>query len=86
MVNFFRRSLVRLIPFDALSIFWGPIWHDRWTKTQCLRIFHHRAKMPLFIRLENNFMLTHLHVYLIRVSHEHQSARHLAFPPLVMHR
>lgn len=31
----FMRSLSRLVPFEALSIFFGAgMWHDRWTETQ----------------------------------------------------
>lgn len=29
----FLRSLCRVVPFEALSILWGPMWHDKWTNT-----------------------------------------------------
>ncbi len=32
------RSLVRLVPFEALSIWFGNgLWHDRWTKTMVIK-------------------------------------------------
>lgn len=32
-----RRSLVRLIPFEAFSTFSEHPWHDRWTKTMVMK-------------------------------------------------
>lgn len=34
----FLRSLIRLIPFEALSIWFGNgLWHDAWTKTKVIK-------------------------------------------------
>ena len=36
--NTFLRSLSRLVPFEALSIWFGNgLWHDRWTKTMVIK-------------------------------------------------
>lgn len=34
----FLRTLVRLIPFEPFSGFTTLMWHDRWTKTQVVRL------------------------------------------------
>jgi uncharacterized RDD family membrane protein YckC len=34
----FLRSLSRLVPFEALSIWFGNgLWHDKWTKTRVIK-------------------------------------------------
>ena len=33
----FKRSLSRLVPFEAFSAFGGHPWHDRWTDTQVIK-------------------------------------------------
>lgn len=42
-IDIFTRSLIRLIPIDAVSFLWGENngrnnyatgWHDKWTKTK----------------------------------------------------
>jgi uncharacterized RDD family membrane protein YckC len=33
----FRRSLSRLVPFEAFSALGGYPWHDRWTDTQVIK-------------------------------------------------
>lgn len=33
----FLRSLSRLVPFEALSIFGNGLWHDTWTKTRVIK-------------------------------------------------
>ena len=33
----FKRSLSRLVPFEALSAFGGYPWHDSWTKTKVIK-------------------------------------------------
>lgn len=36
--NAFLRSLCRIVPFEALSIWFGDgLWHDRWTKTRVVK-------------------------------------------------
>ena len=36
--NAFLRSASRLVPFEALSIWFGDgLWHDRWTKTMVIK-------------------------------------------------
>jgi uncharacterized RDD family membrane protein YckC len=35
----FLRSLSRLVPFEALSIWFGSgLWHDTWTKTKVIKV------------------------------------------------
>jgi uncharacterized RDD family membrane protein YckC len=35
--NSLLRSFCRLVPFEALSVFWGHPWHDEWTKTVVIK-------------------------------------------------
>jgi uncharacterized RDD family membrane protein YckC len=36
--NAFLRSVSRLVPFEAFSIWFGDgLWHDRWTKTMVIK-------------------------------------------------
>ena len=32
-----KRSLVRLVPFEAFSAFGSGLWHDRWTHTMVIK-------------------------------------------------
>lgn len=32
------RSLCRIVPFEPFSALWGQPWHDKWTKTEVVRI------------------------------------------------
>ncbi len=46
----FLRTLIRLVPFEALSLLWGETiaWHDAWTKTRVVLVRDsYAAREPL---------------------------------------
>lgn len=52
-IQIWKRTLSRLIPFDALSFFGENGWHDSWSDTRVVKISDFENAMRMENELEN---------------------------------